>query len=96
MPDRFANGDEANDSVSGYYDSMQYEEKQNRYGGDIQGIINKLDYIKDFGATAIWSTPLLGKKTTERSTATSSGSSLLAAESYCRQSIRHCCCCVVV
>lgn len=63
MPDRFANGDVSNDSVSGYYDSMQYVKNQNRFGGDIQGIINKLDYLKDFGATAIWCTPLLENNT---------------------------------
>lgn len=63
MPDRFVNGDVTNDSVSGYYDSMQYIEKQKRYGGDIQGIINKLDYLKDLGITAIWCTPLVENNT---------------------------------
>lgn len=63
MPDRFANGDVSNDSVNGYYDSMQYVKNQNRFGGDIQGIINKLDYLKDFGATTIWCTPLLENNT---------------------------------
>ncbi|QQS51605.1 MAG: glycoside hydrolase family 13 protein [Bacteroidota bacterium] len=29
-----------------------------RYGGDIQGIIEKLDYLKDFGITAIYFNPL--------------------------------------
>ena len=58
MPDRFANGDKNNDVVKGMQetalnrDSMFY-----RHGGDIQGIINHLDYIKDLGATAIWLTP---------------------------------------
>ena len=58
MPDRFANGDKSNDVVKGMQetalnrDSMFY-----RHGGDIQGIINHLDYIKDLGATAIWLTP---------------------------------------
>lgn len=60
MPDRFANGDPKNDIVKGTQetklnrDSMYY-----RHGGDLQGIINHLDYIKDFGATAIWLTPVL-------------------------------------
>ena len=58
MPDRFANGDTSNDVVKSMQetalnrDSMFY-----RHGGDIQGIINHLDYIKDLGATAIWLTP---------------------------------------
>jgi len=30
-----------------------------RHGGDIQGIIDHLDYVADLGATALWSTPLL-------------------------------------
>jgi glycosidase len=30
-----------------------------RHGGDIQGIINHLDYIKQLGATAIWCTPMV-------------------------------------
>jgi glycosidase len=28
-----------------------------RHGGDLQGLINKLDYLKDLGITAIWMTP---------------------------------------
>jgi glycosidase len=58
MPDRFANGDPKNDVVKGMQetklnrDSMYY-----RHGGDIQGVINHLDYIKDLGVTAIWMTP---------------------------------------
>jgi glycosidase len=58
MPDRFANGNPNNDS------SPELQEKGNRslpggrHGGDIQGIINNLDYIKELGATAIWSTPM--------------------------------------
>lgn len=58
MPDRFANGNPNNDS------SPELQEKANRslpggrHGGDIQGIINNLDYIKELGATAIWSTPM--------------------------------------
>ncbi|MGG6296837.1 alpha-amylase family glycosyl hydrolase [Leptolyngbya sp. AN02str] len=28
------------------------------WGGDIQGVIDKLDYLKDLGVTAVWLTPL--------------------------------------
>lgn len=58
MPDRFSNGDPSNDVKPGMLetklnrDSMYY-----RHGGDIQGIINHLDYLKDLGVTAIWLTP---------------------------------------
>ena len=30
-----------------------------RHGGDIQGIINNLDYLRDLGVTALWINPLL-------------------------------------
>lgn len=58
FPDRFANGDESNDHI--FYEKDQYEfgSLNGRHGGDIQGIINKLPYLRDLGITAIWSTPL--------------------------------------
>ncbi|AMC11980.1 alpha-amlyase [Lutibacter profundi] len=59
MPDRFANGDVTNDSSSEVIEKGNRSLKGGRHGGDIQGIINHLDYIKQLGATAIWSTPLL-------------------------------------
>ena len=58
-PDRFANGDETNDSVDGYKDSLNRTNKGGRHGGDIQGIIDNLDYIAEMGFTQIWSMPLL-------------------------------------
>ena len=63
MPDRFANGDQSNDSIPGYSDYMSKIPNQNRAGGDIQGLINKLDYLKNLGVTAIWSTPLTENNT---------------------------------
>ena len=59
MPDRFSNGNPANDSNPELADKLDREDSGGRHGGDIQGIINHLDYIKELGATAIWSTPLL-------------------------------------
>ncbi len=59
MPDRFANGDPENDSTPCTTDKLDREALFGRHGGDIQGIIDHLDYIADLGATAIWSTPLL-------------------------------------
>jgi len=58
-PDRFANGNDANDSVEGYLDTHARDNKGGRHGGDIQGIINHLDYIADMGFTQIWSMPML-------------------------------------
>ena len=59
-PDRFSNGDKKNDIVSSLKEKKINRRKpSSRHGGDIQGIINHLDYISDMGFTAIWSTPLL-------------------------------------
>lgn len=63
MPDRFVNGDISNDSIPGYSDYMQKIPFQGRAGGDLQGIINKLDYLKDFGITSIWLTPVVENNT---------------------------------
>lgn len=59
FPDRFANGNPSNDNVKGMLETADRSNKDGRHGGDIQGIINKLDYIKDLGFTAIWINPLL-------------------------------------
>ncbi|WP_224491331.1 glycoside hydrolase family 13 protein [Robertkochia flava] len=58
MPDRFANGDPGNDSHPDLIERANRNLPGGRHGGDIQGIIDHLDYIKELGATAIWSTPL--------------------------------------
>jgi glycosidase len=58
-PDRFANGDTSNDNVLGMRDWTDRNDILRRHGGDIQGIIDKLDYIKDLGFTAIWINPLV-------------------------------------
>jgi glycosidase len=63
MPDRFSNGDITNDSIPCYSDYMNKIPGQNRAGGDIQGMIDKLDYLKDLGITTIWSTPLTENNT---------------------------------
>ncbi len=59
MPDRFANGDEKNDLVAGMLEKPNRAELFGRHGGDLKGIENKLDYIKDFGVTALWLNPVL-------------------------------------
>ncbi|WP_110833990.1 glycoside hydrolase family 13 protein [Pedobacter nutrimenti] len=58
MPDRFSNGDSKNDVVKGLREtSLNRDSMYYRHGGDIQGVINHLDYLKDLGITAIWMTP---------------------------------------
>ena len=59
MPDRFANGNPANDSHPDLKEMANRERPGGRHGGDIEGIIQNLDYLEDLGVTAIWSTPLL-------------------------------------
>ena len=67
MPDRFANGDTTNDSTDDTDDKYARNELFGRHGGDIQGIIDHLDYISGLGATAIWCTPLLEDNQPEHS-----------------------------
>ncbi|MBN8643225.1 MAG: glycoside hydrolase family 13 protein [Flavobacteriales bacterium] len=58
MSDRFANGNPDNDSNPNLFEKANRSNKDGRHGGDIEGIIKNLDYIKELGATAIWPTPL--------------------------------------
>lgn len=58
MSDRFANGNPNNDSTNETTEKANRSNKEGRHGGDIEGIIKNLDYIKGLGATAIWPTPL--------------------------------------
>ena len=54
MPDRFANGDESNDSKKELTDKANRSIPDGRHGGDLRGIINNLDYLQNLGATAVW------------------------------------------
>ena len=60
MPDRFANGNPANDNIKM---NMPYKvdrsEPNERHGGDLEGISNNLDYLTDLGVTSIWLNPVL-------------------------------------
>ncbi len=60
MPDRFSNGDTTNDSFANMREKGVHRDSMySRHGGDIQGIMNHLDYLKDLGVTAIWLTPAI-------------------------------------
>jgi glycosidase len=59
MPDRFANGDTTNDSHPDLHEQSNRKDPWGRHGGDLQGIIDHLDYIAQLGVTAIWNTPVL-------------------------------------
>ena len=58
MPDRFANGKPDNDVVKGMLeDKVNRNEQYGRHGGDLKGIEDHMDYIRDLGVTAIWLNP---------------------------------------
>lgn len=60
MADRFSNGDPTNDRIKGLRDqSLNRDSIFLRHGGDLQGIINHLDYLQDLGVTALWLMPVL-------------------------------------
>lgn len=58
-PDRFVNGNPKNDSYSHMNQKGVFRDSIiERHGGDLAGVISKLDYIQDLGATAIWLNPI--------------------------------------
>ena len=71
--DRFCNGDTSNDVQTGeyYYNGFRIKKVEDWesypdpqydftefYGGDLQGVINKLDYLMDLGIDAIYLNPI--------------------------------------
>jgi glycosidase len=62
-PDRFVNGDTTNDSIPGMLDGFHPDKLIGRHGGDLQGILSRLDYIKDLGMTGIWINPVIENNT---------------------------------
>lgn len=58
MPDRFANGDTSNDDPSISRGLYSRADAHAYHGGDLQGIIDHLPYLKALGVTALWLTPI--------------------------------------
>ncbi len=58
MIDRFKNADTSNDNSYGRKKDGK-EEIGTFHGGDLQGVIEKLDYIKSLGTDAIWLSPIV-------------------------------------
>ena len=57
MIDRFSDGDPSNNDPPqsrGLYDRAN---KFYYHGGDLQGVVDRLSYLKDLGVTALWLTP---------------------------------------
>ena len=67
MPDRFANGNRANDSIKDYYQGVHRDIPGARHGGDIEGIISKIPYLAGLGITTLWTTPLFDDNDTQYS-----------------------------
>lgn len=66
LPDRFENGDPANDRGGLKGDRLKtgYDPTSKGFfhGGDIKGLLHRLDYIQSLGATAIWLSPVFKNK----------------------------------
>jgi glycosidase len=58
MPDRFANGDPSNDNPPQSPGLLDRTKPRYYHGGDFQGIIDHLLYLRELGATALWLTPV--------------------------------------
>jgi len=58
MPDRFSDGDPSNDNPPQSPGLLDRSKPRYYHGGDLQGIINHLSYLKELGATALWLTPV--------------------------------------
>ncbi len=59
MPDRFANGDTSNDEPAEAPGSHDRSKARAYHGGDLRGIREHLDYLKDLGVTTLWLTPIV-------------------------------------
>ncbi len=58
MPDRFANGDPSNDDPPGAPRITHRDDPRHYHGGDLEGVRQKLPYLKSLGITAVWLTPV--------------------------------------
>lgn len=65
MVDRFNDGDPSNNSANiedfqkQFQGTSQLKVDEFRHGGDLRGIIQRLDYLSDLGITSLWVTPIL-------------------------------------
>jgi glycosidase len=66
LPDRFENGDPKNDlgGLKGDRLKTGYDPAHKGYyhGGDLKGLIKRLDYIQNMGVTAVWLAPIFKNK----------------------------------
>src|SRR5262245_14905959 len=66
LPDRFENADKSNDhgGLEGdrYQTGFDPASKGFYHGGDLKGVLSRLDYIQSLGATAVWLAPVFKNK----------------------------------
>lgn len=67
FPERFANGDASLDKPEVLpWGSEKEVTNEMHFGGDLKGVIDRLDYIADLGATGIYFTPIFEAPTTHK------------------------------
>lgn len=67
FPERFANGDTSNDPENTLaWGERPHPRHDDFYGGDLQGIIDHLDYLADLGITGIYLTPIFKGETNHK------------------------------
>lgn len=69
FPERFENGDPSNDP-SGVEAWGGTPKSGNFFGGDLRGIINRMQYLKDLGITALYLNPIFEATTNHKYNAT--------------------------
>lgn len=65
FPDRFFNGDPSNDPP-GTESWGNPPTRENFFGGDLQGVLQKLDYLQNLGVNAIYLNPIFQARTNHR------------------------------
>jgi neopullulanase len=65
MPDRFADGDAANDEPAEFPGSHDRAKPRAWHGGDLKGVRDHVSYLKDLGITTLWLTPVVKNGSTQ-------------------------------
>jgi glycosidase len=58
MPDRFANGESANDTHPAMAEASDRTAPKGRHGGDLAGLSEHLAYLRQLGVTSLWLNPV--------------------------------------
>jgi len=67
FPERFANGNPKNDPDNVLsWGSKEHPTHGDFYGGDLQGVIDKLDYLEDLGINGLYLTPIFEADTNHK------------------------------